>query len=74
LADSPKKRDTKTGTGLSGEANVGGCWAVHFKRAGFDGIIIKGKAEVLLGDSCAYRGWSGDDIPTKEKLPELGLK
>jgi len=32
-------------TGLFGESNVGGSWAVHFKRAGFDGIIIKGKAE-----------------------------
>jgi len=32
-------------TGLFGEANVGGSWAVHFKRAGFDGIVIKGKAE-----------------------------
>jgi aldehyde:ferredoxin oxidoreductase len=32
-------------TGLFGESNVGGSWAVHFKRAGFDGIVIKGKAE-----------------------------
>jgi aldehyde:ferredoxin oxidoreductase len=32
-------------TGLLGESNVGGSWAVHFKRAGFDGIILKGKAE-----------------------------
>lgn len=32
-------------TGLFGESNVGGSWAVHFKRAGFDGMIIKGKAE-----------------------------
>ncbi|MGZ3568562.1 MAG: aldehyde ferredoxin oxidoreductase N-terminal domain-containing protein, partial [Thermodesulfobacteriota bacterium] len=25
-------------TGFFGESNVGGSWAVHFKRAGFDGI------------------------------------
>ena len=30
-------------TGLFGESNVGGSWAVHFKRAGFDGIILRGK-------------------------------
>jgi aldehyde:ferredoxin oxidoreductase len=33
-------------TGLFGESNVGGSWAVHFKRAGFDGIIVTGKSEV----------------------------
>jgi len=32
-------------TGLFGESNVGGSWAVHFKKAGFDGVVIKGKAE-----------------------------
>ena len=32
-------------TGLFGESNVGGSWAVHFKRAGFDGIRIEGKSE-----------------------------
>jgi len=32
-------------TGFFGESNVGGSWAVHFKRAGFDGIVIKGRAE-----------------------------
>jgi aldehyde:ferredoxin oxidoreductase len=31
-------------TGFFGESNVGGSWAVHFKRAGFDGIVIKGKS------------------------------
>jgi aldehyde:ferredoxin oxidoreductase len=33
-------------TGFFGESNVGGSWAVHFKRAGFDGIVIRGKSEV----------------------------
>jgi aldehyde:ferredoxin oxidoreductase len=32
-------------TGLFGESNVGGSWAIHFKRAGFDGVVIAGKAE-----------------------------
>jgi aldehyde:ferredoxin oxidoreductase len=32
-------------TGIFGESNVGGSWAVHFKRAGFDGIVIRGKSE-----------------------------
>ncbi len=31
-------------TGFFGESNVGGSWAVHFKRSGFDGIVIKGKS------------------------------
>jgi len=32
-------------TGVIGESNVGGSWGVHFKKAGFDGIAVKGKAE-----------------------------
>ncbi len=32
-------------TGLFGESNVGGSWGIHFKRAGFDGMAIKGRAE-----------------------------
>ncbi|MBW2058302.1 MAG: aldehyde ferredoxin oxidoreductase family protein [Deltaproteobacteria bacterium] len=32
-------------TGLLGEANVGGSWAVRFKKTGFDGIVITGKSE-----------------------------
>lgn len=32
-------------TGLFGESNVGGSWAVHCKRAGLDGVVITGKAE-----------------------------
>ena len=33
-------------TGLFGESNVGGSWAIHFKRAGFDGIVIKGHSDL----------------------------
>lgn len=32
-------------TGIFGESNVGGTWAVHFKRTGYDGIVVKGKAD-----------------------------
>lgn len=32
-------------TGIFGEANVGGTWGVHLRKAGFDGIIVRGKAE-----------------------------
>jgi aldehyde:ferredoxin oxidoreductase len=32
-------------TGLLGESNVGGSWAVHFKKTGFDGIAITGKSD-----------------------------
>jgi aldehyde:ferredoxin oxidoreductase len=31
-------------TGIFGEANVGGSWGVHIKKAGYDGIIVTGKA------------------------------
>ena len=32
-------------TGILGESNVGGSWAVHFKKTGYDGIVVTGKAE-----------------------------
>ncbi|MFC2163536.1 aldehyde ferredoxin oxidoreductase family protein [Acidobacteriota bacterium] len=32
-------------TGIFGESNVGGSWGVHLRKAGFDGLIVKGKAE-----------------------------
>lgn len=32
-------------TGIFGESNVGGSWAVHFKKTGFDGIMVYGKSE-----------------------------
>jgi aldehyde:ferredoxin oxidoreductase len=33
-------------TGVMGESNVGGSWAVHFKRTGFDGIVVTGRSKV----------------------------
>jgi aldehyde:ferredoxin oxidoreductase len=35
-------------TGLLGEAYSGGTWARELKKAGFDGIVITGKAEKLV--------------------------
>lgn len=32
-------------TGLFGESNVGGSWAVHFKRTGLDGIAVVGRSD-----------------------------
>ncbi len=32
-------------TGFLGESNVGGSWGVHFKKAGFDGLLVSGKAD-----------------------------
>lgn len=32
-------------TGILGETNVGGSWAVHIKRAGYDGVVVSGRAE-----------------------------
>jgi aldehyde:ferredoxin oxidoreductase len=32
-------------TGFLGESNVGGSWAVHFKKTGYDGIVVTGKAD-----------------------------
>lgn len=32
-------------TGVFGESDVGGSWASQIKRAGFDGIIVKGRAK-----------------------------
>lgn len=32
-------------TGLFGGSNIGGSWAVDCKRAGFDGVVVNGKAD-----------------------------
>ncbi|MEM5787125.1 MAG: aldehyde ferredoxin oxidoreductase family protein [Syntrophobacteraceae bacterium] len=32
-------------TGILGESNVGGSWAVHLKKAGYDGLIVTGRSE-----------------------------
>ncbi len=42
-------------TGLLGETNVGGSWGVQLKKAGYDGVVVTGKA-----DSPVYL-WIHDD-------------
>ncbi|MFC1866796.1 aldehyde ferredoxin oxidoreductase family protein [Thermodesulfobacteriota bacterium] len=32
-------------TGLFGESNVGGSWGIHLKKAGFDGIVVRGRSD-----------------------------
>lgn len=32
-------------TGLIGESSVGGSWATHFKKTGYDGLIVIGQSE-----------------------------
>lgn len=32
-------------TGILGESNVGGSWAVHFKKTGHDGLALTGRAD-----------------------------
>ncbi len=32
-------------TGLLGESSVGGSWGVHFKKTGYDGLVLTGKAD-----------------------------
>ncbi|SDW08233.1 aldehyde ferredoxin oxidoreductase family protein [Tepidimicrobium xylanilyticum] len=66
-------------TGIFGEGDVGGTWGVNLKRAGYDGIIIHGKAEkpvyilVEEGQVSILDGehlWGLDTIEVDEKLKE----
>lgn len=66
-------------TGIFGEGDVGGQWGVHLKKAGYDGIIITGKAsraiyiyideeEVKLLDALDL--WGLDTFETDKKIKE----
>jgi len=65
----------KSALGIWGEGDVGGSWGVYLKRTGYDGIIIKGKAEnpvylwiteenVFIKD--AYHLWGKDTYEIEE--------
>lgn len=54
-------------TGLFGETNVGGSWGVHFKRAGFDGIVVSGKA-----DSPVYLWINDGGVEIRDARPVWG--
>ena len=54
-------------TGILGESNVGGSWAVHFKRTGFDGVVIKGCSD------CPVYIWIHDDgVEIRDARPVWG--
>lgn len=66
-------------TGIWGEATVGGYWGAELKAAGYDGIVIKGKAEKPLylwinNDAVhiesAENIWGLDTYTTADKLLE----
>jgi aldehyde:ferredoxin oxidoreductase len=54
-------------TGLFGESNVGGSWGLHFKRTGYDGIVITGKA-----DTPVYLWIHDDAIEIRDATPIWG--
>src|SRR5690606_18149738 len=67
-------------TGIFGEGDVGGTWGVNLKRAGYDGIIVHGKAQkpvyILVEEGQvsildAQHLWGLDTIEVDEKLKEI---
>jgi len=54
-------------TGLFGESNVGGSWAVRLKGAGFDGIVVTGRA-----DAPVYLWIRDDGVEIRDALPIWG--
>lgn len=67
-------------TGIYGEADAGGDWGTILKRAGFDGLVIKGQAEqpvyLVVRDGQidiidASPVWGLDTFDTDTKLKEI---
>ncbi len=54
-------------TGLLGESNVGGSWAVHFKRTGYDGIVVTGRA-----DTPVYLWIHDGGVEIRDARPVMG--
>jgi len=54
-------------TGLFGESDVGGSWGVHFKKTGFDGIAVTGKA-----DSPVYLWIHDEGVEIRDARPIWG--
>ncbi|MCB2190805.1 MAG: aldehyde ferredoxin oxidoreductase family protein [Deltaproteobacteria bacterium] len=48
-------------TGIFGEANVGGSWGVMLKKAGYDGVVVTGKA-----DKPVYVAISDDKVEIRD--------
>ncbi len=54
-------------TGILGESNVGGSWGVYFKRTGFDGIAVTGRAD------CPVYLWINDNgVEIRDAAPIWG--
>ncbi|QSQ07729.1 putative oxidoreductase YdhV [Koleobacter methoxysyntrophicus] len=67
-------------TGIFGEGDAGGTWGMNLKKAGFDGIIITGRAEspvyIFIQDGKAriLDGrdlWGLDTFQTDQKIKEI---
>jgi len=67
-------------TGIWGEADCGGSWGPRLKRAGYDAVVIEGKADspvyLYISDSGieildAEKIWGLDTYSTSDKLEEL---
>ena len=70
---------TSTGLNLMGHATIGGNWGAELKNAGFDGIVVRGRAEepvyiyVKDGDAEIRKAthlWGCSVFETEEKLKE----
>ena len=48
-------------TGIFGEANVGGSWGVMLRKAGYDGVVVTGKA-----DKPVYLAISNDKVEIRD--------
>jgi len=55
-------------TGIFGESNVGGSWSVHFKKCGYDGLVVIGRA-----DAPVYLWISDDGAEIRDAAPIWGL-
>ncbi|MBW1790474.1 MAG: aldehyde ferredoxin oxidoreductase, partial [Deltaproteobacteria bacterium] len=54
-------------TGILGESDVGGSWGVHFKRTGYDGIAVIGRA-----DSPVYLWIHDNGVEIRDARPIWG--
>ena len=54
-------------TGIFGETNVGGSWSVHFKKNGYDGLIVTGCA-----DTPVYLWIHDDGVEIRDAQPIWG--
>jgi aldehyde:ferredoxin oxidoreductase len=56
-------------TGIFGDANGGGFWGAHLRRAGFSAVIIRGRAEKPV-----YLKIDDQQVSRSKMLPTCGVK